>query len=143
MQDLMGGGEIATQHDEIILSSQLQRKHIVARIDYATATNEIGRINYRNGTIAFCNLHNLNLSLEQIEQFEKFYEEFNESIKLACERYGFHIRYTYLDAEGVAQHRDVDSLDEVLAYVESRKPFAKSIQDDDEVIIAPGLGTRG
>ena len=121
-KELLGGGDIANPQDGIYLSSILQRQTLTARITYEPYVDEFERTRYRGRFILDTDSFYrsaFNISPSQFEQFINFYNDYNEEIKLVCNRFNFNVVFTISD-NGEYKTITSKSLDEAVEYLKTR-----------------------
>ena len=138
MKDLTGGGLIRSEQEVNKLYHDCTKKFITARITYDyRGMNESG-LPIHNGAIYFKLPETNTITKEQFEVFKKFYEDYNQEIKIIIRKYGikkFNVQYEYIDEEGTKTMKIITNLDELYIYLEQCIEANKLLNIDNEIIL--------
>ena len=137
MKDISGGGNISSIEEAYKLSDKCQMNYITIKINYEEIKNIWDIESRRTGgvriTIPF-----RGISLNQYKLFKKFYDKYNEDLKYAIQKSNgtFDVSYQGLRIKTVGK---LNSLDEVLKYVEEHVDNDFIPKSENEIIIGTGL----
>lgn len=136
MKDLNGGGVISNGLEAIKLSNACKLEYIIAQIVYEYQyDNEYSRPIY-GGCINF-ELSNKRFTINQYNVFKKFYEDYNNEIKLLINKYGrnnFYVRFSYIDEFKKIQSDYSDSFDNIFKYIENHIDETKKVEEDKIIL---------
>ena len=93
------------------------------------------------GNISF-SLQNLPITQSQFEVFKKFYEDYNDEIKLVvnkCSLDNFCVWFTYQTENGKKGVDKSDSLDNLYNFLLAHIDKNKVVTDDNEVLVGVGV----
>lgn len=138
--DLNGYSRIRNDLEAIKLSTKCQKEYITARITYECTGENENRTPVYFGNISF-SLQNLPITQSQFEVFKKFYEDYNDEIKLVvnkCSLNNFCVWFTYYEngKKGVDKS---DSLDNLYNFLLAHIDKDKVVTDDNEVLVGEGV----
>lgn len=129
IKDLHGGGYLTKK--EAMQSHGCLHNYIWARIIFENGI----------GAISFMDLANLNS--KNYELFCCFYNDYNETIKVLCNRYNFVVRFTYRDENKKLIAIESKSLDELLLFLQNHlQKDIEVIDDKEEIIIGRTIDSR-
>ncbi len=138
MKDIHGGGYIINTNDANKLSDKCMFDFITAKIYYEEALNEGCVTNKYWGGVRFI-MPVRKISLNQLKLFRKFYDEYNEDLKYAIKKSNGTFDVSYQCNKGKVVGK-LDSLDEVLKYIEEHVDLDYIPEEKDEIILGTGLG---
>jgi len=144
MKTIHGGNRIQDSKEAKRLEDECKKKYITARILYDHRGDNEEGISLYSGAIYFQFPKNDTITKMQYELFKKFYEEYNNEIKMLIRKYGiynFKVQYGHIDETGTKEIKNVDSLDEIYTYLETRIDFDKKIDNDEEIILGTTIST--
>ena len=137
MKDIHGGGFINNLNDANKLSDKCMFNYITAKIYYEEARNEGCVTNKYWGGVRFI-MPPRQISLNQLKLFRKFYDEYNEDLKYAIKKSNGTFDVSYQTIRGGVVG-NLNSLDEVLKYIEEHVDLDYAPEEKDEVILGTGL----
>ena len=142
VKDLTGGGYIRNYEEADKLSKICTNNFLTARILYDyRGDNENGTPQY-SGALYIDLPKKDTITKEQFESFKKFYEDYNQELKMLIRNKGiktFNIQYGCIDEDNTKAVKIVDSLDEIYKYLETRIDENKAILEEEIII---GIETK-
>lgn len=138
IKTIHGGNRIQDSKEAKRLEDACKKQYITARIIYDHRGDDEEGIPIYSGAIYFQLPQNDTITKEQFELFKKFYNEYNEEIKMLIRKYGQHnfkIQYGHIDKTGTKEIKNINSLDEIYTYLETRINYDKEIANFEEIII--------
>ena len=133
-KDLNGGGEIETYQDMLKLSTECRNKYFHARILYGKVSDEILGIHKFKGFIDFYVPDRI--SPRVLESFKRFYEDYDEEIKLVNRNTGLEFSVNYYK-HGDSGFTSNSSLEELYIYLESIVDYDLVDEEDEEIVGIP------
>lgn len=128
----LDGRDIYSQDEILPLSSFVTDHFITARIVYEKTCNNLNsHIISHSGYINF-NLLNNRFSLNELELFKKFYDKFNEELKLLNQKYGLKM-YVYYIKDNNPCSKEINDLDFILDII-SNNIYYEEIDSNEKVV---------
>lgn len=138
MKNIHGGGNIGSTEEAYKLSDKCQMNYITVKINYEEISNVWDVESKRTGGIRIT-MPFRGISLNQYNLFKKFYDEYNEDIKYAIKKSNGTFDVSYQGTK-VGIVGKLDSLDEVLKFIEEHVDYSVIPEENDEIIIGTGIG---
>ena len=136
MKDILGGGEITSIDEFTKMGTMCSNKYLCGRLVYENVGLDEYGMPRLTGTLNI--LVKGNIDSNTFLTFKKFYDDYNNEIRLVCKRSNGRFNVTYFDKD---THKKIESgdLDSIYNYLE-RHIDNSFTSEEDEVIV--GISTN-
>lgn len=137
MKEINGGGYINNDDEIIYLSKVCQEKFITARMIYEMVNIDDNGSPKYFGYLHF-NFPDKKISLNQLELFKQFYNEYNVDLRLAIAKSKGVFKVSFYSKK-TGSVENLNSLNEILKYMEENVNYDYTEKNENEVVIGTPL----